>query len=55
MKSDFFPQPGECLVREELSEWPRARVLRFERTGDLIHVEALPEFVTVVREFFREP
>ncbi len=52
LKSDFFPTPGERRVLEEVSLWPGVRVVRFEHTGHLIHREALPQFVTVVREFF---
>ncbi len=54
MRSDFFPTPGERGIKEEPSERPNVRVVRFEHTGHLIHRDAFEPFVALVREFFQQ-
>lgn len=52
LKSAFFPRPGEApAIRDEPSEQPNVRIVRFEGTGHLIHREQLEPFVEVIREF----
>lgn len=51
MKSGFFPQPGAPAVREEASDRPNIRIVRFEHTGHLIHREQLELFVAEARRF----
>lgn len=53
MKSEFFPQPGAPQsVREEASERPNIRIVRFENTGHIIYREQFQPFVALTREFF---
>lgn len=55
MKSDFFPTPGERRLRDEPSDRPNVRVVRFEHTGHLIHRDAFQPFVELTRDFLRAP
>jgi pimeloyl-ACP methyl ester carboxylesterase len=53
MKSEFFPQPGAPQsVREEASDRPNVRIVRFVNTGHLIYREQFEQFVRLTREFF---
>lgn len=54
MNGDFLPTPSERRLRDEASGRPNVRIVRFEHMGHLIHRDALPEFVALVREFFRD-
>ncbi len=55
MKSSFFPQPGAVPdVREEASDQPNIRIVRFENTGHLIHREQFDRFIALVQDFFNE-
>ncbi|HXF60819.1 MAG TPA: alpha/beta hydrolase [Caldilineaceae bacterium] len=52
LKSAFFPQPGASrAIREEPSDQPNVRIVRFEGTGHLIHREQPEPFVELIREF----
>jgi pimeloyl-ACP methyl ester carboxylesterase len=56
MKSSFFPVPSAPpSIREEASDQPNIRIVRFENTGHLIHREQFDPFITVVKAFFQEP
>ena len=53
VKSEMFPRrdaPPE--VREEPSDRPNVRTVRFSNTGHLIHREQCDRFITLVRSFF---
>jgi len=55
MKSEFFPQPGAPQsLREEPSDRPNVRIVRFENTGHMIYREQFEPFVALTREFFEE-
>ncbi len=55
MKSSFFPQPGgPRSVQEETSGQPNVRIVRFVNSGHLIHRERFDEFITLVKDFFKE-
>ncbi len=55
MKSSFFPQPGgPRSVQEETSDQPNVRIVRFVNSGHLIHRERFDEFITLVKDFFKE-
>jgi pimeloyl-ACP methyl ester carboxylesterase len=55
MKSSFFPVLGAPqFIREEASDQPNIRIVRFENTGHLIHREQFDPFINVVQTFFNE-
>lgn len=55
MKSSFFPKPHtQPYLREEVSDQPNIKIVRFENTGHLIHREQFDQFLRLVRAFFRE-
>jgi N-formylmaleamate deformylase len=55
MKSSFFPKPGgPRSVQEEKSDQPNVRIVRFVNSGHLIHRERFDEFITLVKDFFKE-
>ncbi len=53
VKSEMFPRrdapPG---MREEQSDQPNVRIVRFTNTGHLIHREQFDHFIALVRDFF---
>jgi pimeloyl-ACP methyl ester carboxylesterase len=52
MKSGSFPTPGaEVIVKEEASERPNVRIVRFENAGHLIDRQQFDDFIGLVREF----
>jgi len=54
MKSSFAPTRDAKAIREEASDRPNIRVVRFENTGHLIHQEQFGPFIGLVQQFFRE-
>jgi pimeloyl-ACP methyl ester carboxylesterase len=56
MKHDWaFPAPGtQPTLREIPSQQPHIRIVYFENTGHLIRRVAFEQYMSLVREFFRE-
>jgi pimeloyl-ACP methyl ester carboxylesterase len=55
IKSGMWPVPGAPVtVREEPSERPNVKAVRFANAGHLVHREARDEFLRVTREFLAE-
>ena len=55
MYSGYFPVPGAPqTLREEPSEQPNVKIVRFENAGHLIYRDRFDQFVDVVKTFLKE-
>ena len=55
MMSAFFPSPGDLhQIRDEYSDQPNLKTVRFENIGHLIHRDGFDQFIRIVEEFFKE-
>jgi pimeloyl-ACP methyl ester carboxylesterase len=55
MYSGSFPVPGAPqTLREEPSEQPNIKIVRFENAGHIIYQERFDQFIDLVQQFLQE-